>query len=247
MPSDRSLCISRLFLLTLLFFPAAVWGQSASTPEQEKTAPKPSYDGEWWLSLGGWEQYGFLSGYENCYLSEYHGSVGFPKEVQSYVDDLNKYYLADASRLKTSVSDALDALRDAGNDAALPLMKRKPREGSQEFDGKFWFEADSATQLGFVEGYLACHSAKLKDADAQFSKAPSDYVELINKAYNITDNTDDVDEDKAPLKIADVLHRLKDEAAPAAKPGGQGSPAGVSRSTGVPAKIDAPVLRAYIS
>jgi hypothetical protein len=185
----------------------------------EPVADAPVYDGEWWLSVGGWEQYGFISGYQDCYTSEYRGSAPFSKEVQSYADELNKYFLADPARRKQTVSEALDAVRGAGADAPIPSSKAdaSPTSDQAAYDGRFWFDADQAAELGFVEGYLACHAAKVKDADGKFSKAPAEYVDLINKQYEISDDTDDIAADKAPIKIADVLHRLKDEAGPPPK------------------------------
>ncbi len=195
---------------------------AAAEPPSEPS-PRPVFDGDWWLSLGSWEQYGFVSGYQDCYNSEYHGSVPLLKEIQSYVDDLNKYFLADPTRRKQTVSEALDALRGAASDSALPARKAAnpppPDQPEQKvYDGRFWFDADAAAELGFVEGYLACHTAKLKDADATFSAAPSEYVDRINQEYGITDDTDDIAADKAALKLADVLHKLKDEEAPPPKP-----------------------------
>ena len=203
----------------LLVLGAAARAVHAQQPAEPSAV---AYNGEWWLSLGGWEQYGFLSGYEDCYAFEYRGSVAFNKEIQSYIDDLTKYFQADPERRKQTVSEALDALRGAAEDKPAPPGNESPPGAHGSFDGRFWFDADPAAELGFVEGYLACHSAKVKDADGKFSKPPSEYVDLINKAYNITDDTDDVDADKAPMKIADVLHRLKDEEpSPAAKPAPQ--------------------------
>jgi hypothetical protein len=213
----RSSILACFLLVMLLLLGAAagvVHAQQAAQPSA------PVYDGEWWLSLGGWEQYGFLSGYEDCYAFEYRGSVAFNKEIQSYIDDLSKYFQADPERRKQTVSEALDALRGAGEDKPAPPGNETPAGAQSSFDGRFWFDADPAAELGFVEGYLACHSAKVKDADGKFSKPPSEYVDLINKAYNITDDTDDIDADKAPIKIADVLHRLKDEEPPPAKAAG---------------------------
>jgi len=206
--------------------------RSTQAPSQPAA---PVYDGDWWLSLGNWERYGVVSGYEDCYTFEYRGSVPFTKEVRSYIDDLNKYFLADAARRKETVSGALDALRGASAEKSAPAAAGDaPAADHGDFDGKFWFEAEAAAQLGFVEGYLACHGAKMKDADARFSKPPSEYVELINKAYNITDDTDDVDPEKAVMKIADVLHGLKDqEPAPAPQQPGAARayfPAGVPAS-----------------
>jgi hypothetical protein len=159
-----------------------------------------------------------ISGYEDCYAFEYRGSVPFAKEIQTYIDELTRYYQADPASRKQSVSEVLDVLRKAANDRPMPAGPELATPAHGDFDGRFWFDADPAAELGFVEGYLACHGAKLKDADAKFSRAPAEYVDLINKAYNITDDTDDVDPDKAPMKIADVLHRLKDEEPSPAKP-----------------------------
>ncbi|HMD30548.1 MAG TPA: hypothetical protein VKG84_01480 [Candidatus Acidoferrales bacterium] len=203
------------FLLFLLFFPGAA--QAQQTPA---AAPLPVYNGDWWLSVSGWEQYGFLSGYEDCYAFEYRGSAAFTKEVQSYIDDLNKYFLADRARRKETVSHALDVLRNAATDASGAAGSAGAASSTHGgLDGRFWFDADPAAELGFVEGYLACHTAKVKDADGKFSKPPAEYVDGINKAYGITDDTDDVDPEKAPIKIADALHKLKDEEAVPGKPG----------------------------
>ena len=198
---------------------------AGTPPTETATAPaeRPVYDGDWWLSLGGWEQSGFITGYEDCYNSEYHGTVPFTKEAQSTVDELNKYFLADPARRKQTVSDALDELRSAASDSALPSYKlANPPPPDQPpaavYDGHFWFDADPAAELGFVEGYLACHSAKLKDADAKFSRAPAELVDRITQAYGITDDTEDVAADKGAVKISEVLHQLKDPDPAPAKP-----------------------------
>jgi len=217
MPQWRRFAVAGLMFSALLFFPRPSSGQSQPPEKPAEQPAAPAYDGEWWLSLGGWEQYGVISGYQDCYAFEYRGSVPFTKEIQTYIEDLNKYFQSDPALRKQTVSEALDGLRKAAGDQPTPAAPDSPTSAHGDFDGKFWFEADPAAELGFVEGYLACHSAKLKDADAKFSKSPSEYVDLINKAYNITDDTDDVDADKAPMKIADVLHRLKDEEPPPAK------------------------------
>jgi len=219
MHHGRRLFSPLLIFLALLILPQASRGQAPATEKPAEPAAGPTYDGDWWLSLGSWEQYGVVSGYEDCYVFEYRGDLAFSREIQAYIDDLNKYYLSDVALRKRTVSDALDIVRKIANEQLTPGAGDTPREAHGEFDGKFWFDADPAAELGFVEGYLACHSVKLKDADGKFSKTASEYVDLINKAYNITDDTDDVDADKAPMKIADVLHRLKDqEPPPAAKP-----------------------------
>jgi hypothetical protein len=226
-----------LLLLAMAVFPArAQQPAPAPAPQTSPDSPaaepaaepssRPVFDGDWWLSIGSWEQYGFVSGYQDCYNSEYHGPAPLTREVQSYTDDLNKYFLADPTRRKQLVGDALDTLRGAASDlaaaaanAAVPAPGDQPAAAGQSvYDGRFWFDADPAAELGFVEGYLACHTAKLKDADAKFSAAPSEYVDRLNQEYGITDDTDDIDADKAPIKLSDVLHKLRDEEAPPPKP-----------------------------
>jgi len=198
-------------LLVCLPFAAAA-GARQTSPAQ----PAPVvYDGDWWLSLGSWEQYGVVSGYQDCYTHEFRGPGAFNQEMQAYIDELNKYFLADPAHRKDTVVQALDNLLTFKAAASASTGTPAP---ANVYDGRFWFDADSAAELGFVEGYLACHTAKLKDSDGKFSKAASAYVTAINKAYNINDDTDDIDADKAPITIAAVLHKLKDDEAPPAKP-----------------------------
>jgi len=222
MRRGRSLFPPLLIFCVLLILPQASLGQAPGAEKPAEQTAAPTYDGHWWLSLGGWEQYGVISGYKDCYVFEYRGDLAFTREIQTYIDALTKYYLSDVALRKRTVSEALDFVHKIANEQAAPGASDTPTKAHADFDGTFWFDADPAAELGFVEGYLACHSAKVKDADGKFSKAPSEYVDLINKAYNITDDTDEVDADKAPMKIADVLHRLKDEQSPpAARPASQ--------------------------
>ena len=176
-------------------------------------APKKTYDGAWWASVGNWEQAGFMNGYIDCHAFEFRGTVAFDKPPQAYVDALNAFYQQSADSKTVLVSEALDRIRSAVNEASAP----PPAAGAPgpaphgAFDGKFWFDAETPqVQIGFIEGYLACHSAKIKDADGHFSKSAEEYVPLINEVYGITDDTEDVDPIKAVAKIADVLHQLRD-------------------------------------
>jgi len=218
----RSQRVCFLLLLPLGLFAASVAPVSAQQappePPPAQAPAAPVYDGDWWLSLLSGEQNGVISGYQDCYVFEYHGSVPFDKPLPSYVDDLNKYFLADSTRTKQTVSEALDAVRGAASDSTLPAYKlaNPPPPDQAVYDGRFWSDADPATKLGYVEGYLACHAAKLKDADAKFSRAPSDYVDGINQAYGTPENSDDTD--KAAMRVATLLHSLKDPENPPAKP-----------------------------
>jgi hypothetical protein len=180
-----------------------------AAPQSEKK----SYDAAWWNSLGNWEQAGFMNGYMDCHAFEYRGTVPFAKPTQAYVDALNLFYQQSGANKKLTVSQALDRIRGAASESSTPPVASAatPALHGGSYDGKFWFDAETPqVQLGFVEGYLACHTAKVKDADGRFSKSAEDYVPLINTAYGITDDTEEVDPQKAEQKIADVLHQLKD-------------------------------------
>ena len=189
-----------------------------STPE---TQAAPVYDGQWWLLLDDDEQTGFVAGYQDCYISEFHGGGIFNKDIPSYVDDLNKYFLADATRQTQTLSEALDKVRGGGDDTPLPAYKAA-KPGPKDipvYDGKFWAEAGASARRGFVEGYLVCHTAKLKDADGKFSKNSSEYAGQITQAYSEQDSSVDTGGEKAGERIGSVLHRFKDPKAAPGKPG----------------------------
>ena len=200
-------------------------GAAARSQAATQNQAGPVYDGQWWLLRDGEEQTGFVSGYQDCYVSEYHGGGLFNKDIQSYVDDVNKYYLADATRATQSVSEALDAVRGGGSETPLPAYKaaKPPPEGQAVYDRQYWRDAGPSVRTGFVEGYLACHAAKLKDADAKFSKEPAEYVEGIEKAYLAEENSAGSQGEKPQTRIATMLHRLRDPETPPAKPASQPS------------------------
>jgi hypothetical protein len=199
-----------MFVLFLIFFSPLLLAPAWPAPQQPQ---KKIHDGAFWASIGNWEQAGFMNGYMDCHAFEYRGTAPFTKPPQSYVDALNAFYQQSADNKSVSVAEALDRNRGAANETSAPPVAGAAGPAPHgAYDGKFWFDAETPqVQLGFVEGYLACHSAKVKDADGHFSKPAEEYVPLINDAYGITDDTDDVDPQKGAEKIADVLHRLRDE------------------------------------
>jgi hypothetical protein len=195
-------------ILLLLFYALSAPPVATAPPQGEKKA----YDGPWWQGLGNWEQTGFMTGYVDCHAFEYRGTVAFTKPPQAYIDGLTSFYQQSAANKSVSVSQALDRIRDAGSETSGPPPAAGGPAPHGVYDGRFWFDAETPqVQLGFVEGYLACHTAKVKDADGHFSKSAEEYVSLINDAYGITDDTEDVDPQKGAQKIADVLHQLRDE------------------------------------
>ena len=197
-------------IILAIFLSAALAAAPAlAAPPQ---AEKKSYDAAWWGSLGNWEQAGFMNGYMDCHAFEYRGTVPFAKPPQAYVDALNNFYQQSADNKKLRVSQALDRIRGAASETSAQPASGSPAPAQHgSYDGKFWFDAETPqVQLGFIEGYLACHTAKVKDADGRFSKPADDYIALVNTAYGITDDTEEVDPQKAEQKIADVLHQLRD-------------------------------------
>ena len=230
-PRGGSRRLNLILFLPVLLVVASAAPMSGQKTEEEQTPTQtasgeragPTYDGDWWLSISGEEQTGFVSGYEDCYIFEYHGGTPFTKDIPSYVDDLNKYYLADMTRGKRTVSEALDGIRGGTEDTPLPAYKaaKPPPQGQMVYDGGYWQDAGASTRLGFVEGYLACHAAKLKDEDAKFSKAPSEYVQGISQAYLREESSAGDQSEKPVTRISTVLHRLKDPETTPAKPPGQ--------------------------
>ncbi len=198
----------RIIVLLLLLAAVTLAPASALAQQPESKA----HDGAWWLSLGAWEQYGFISGYADCYESEFRGTALFTKAVQFYIDAVNAYFKQSAENRKQGVSEALDAVRGAAGEGstARPPAGESKTEPREAYDGKFWFDAEPPAQIGFIEGFLECHAVKVKDADGRFSKSPQEYATQINDAYGITDDTEEVDSQKGAEKIAAVLHRLRD-------------------------------------
>jgi len=74
------------------------------------------------------------------------------------------------------------------------------------WDGLWWKGGTTAklSQLGYVEGYLACYRGEAHSPRGSFSKSPSQYVSLITGWYKSSGKED--------AKIADVLFKFRDDA-----------------------------------
>lgn len=70
-------------------------------------------------------------------------------------------------------------------------------------------------QVGFVEGYLACHAKLDHNKGGTFSKPAAEYVNLITEWYGFNRDTDAVNAKRQPTAIADVLFKFRDQAQPA--------------------------------
>jgi len=71
------------------------------------------------------------------------------------------------------------------------------------------------------EEFSTRKAAKLKDMDAKFSKAPSEYVQGISRAHVAEESTAGDYAEKPATRIATIIHRLRDPESKPAKPGTQ--------------------------
>ena len=71
--------------------------------------------------------------------------------------------------------------------------------------------AGPGAQLGFIEGYLACHGGLNNNRGGTFSRTAADYVKSISGWYRFDNETGDIDGERQPTFIADVLFRFRDQ------------------------------------
>jgi hypothetical protein len=181
--------------------------------QQEK-----KFDGNWWLLAPSFEQSGFLTGYLDCYIYEFRGTDRFSKPTEEYVQLLTDWYRVNPGVRYRPVGDMIHEFRDRPGD--------QPREGGEKwdedhgyFDGAWWklvsaLEIRRLERLGFVEGYLWCHTVRLRGKDGTFSKTAGEYVSFVTQWYGLDEKTGDIDGSREPEKIASVLHKFRDGTPP---------------------------------
>lgn len=186
------------FTLTLC---APALGQR-NQPE-EKTM---DYGGEWWLSRSSIEQRGYIDGDADCYTSLLKGelkSIASTEKVQAFV---NQFY-EDPTHWPSPVSHVVRTFysRNAVSHEASSTGSESWNEPHGYWDGLWWKGGTIArlTQLGYVEGYLACYKNEAHSPHGTFSKSSTEYVSLISSWYDRTGKED--------TKIADVLSRFRDQ------------------------------------
>lgn len=168
-----------------------------------------TYDGDWWDSLSSAEQEGFIFGYGDCYADS------ADQRVRISIDDANMriavgvFYQAH-QKLRTRPVPLV--LRDiwSGHVNVAETRHVVAGEGWRQrhgyFDGLWWKGSNSAEQLGFVEGYAACHNTELRKAKP-LTLEPEKYVSLLSGWY--TPGGDDaLVAQHQGAKIADVLQRF---------------------------------------
>jgi hypothetical protein len=62
--------------------------------------------------------------------------------------------------------------------------------------------------VAFVEGYLFCHEHLDGNKGGVCAKTPDEYRVLISRWYRLDESTGDMDSDREPVAIADVLFKV---------------------------------------
>jgi len=176
------------------------------------------HDGHWWLLLTSEEQAGYINGDSDCYVWELHRKFNNSQSAEDVNELVTDFYRDAPAKRSLPVFDAIRAV-----DLLPPL--RKPAPGGEVwkdrhwyFDGQWWRQGTPADRLGFVEGYLACYRAGVKNARSNFLEPASQYVALINQWYGLNEETGDVIPSRVHAKIAHVLFKFRRVAKPSREP-----------------------------
>jgi len=214
--------VARKSLIGSLLFCSCLALGALSVGAKAQHKKEVSYDGHWWLSISPGERSGFLNGYLDCYTYEYKGPAEFTVNPPAVARDLvTEFYEASPCRLSESVPDALNRFSNRHVEKVTPTGGQPIKGRHGFYDGTYWKQISAiggkAEQLGFVEGYLCCHSHVARNEGGIFSKAPSEYVPLITRWYGFVEETGDVNAKREPAKIADVVFKFRDHG-PDSKP-----------------------------
>ena len=171
-----------------------------------------SYDGNWWNELSKDERIEFYTGYLDC--AAYDAEQDIPNPYWDQVEsEVTKFYNENTSEIEKPVIVVIRQLYATG--------KLKPREvttGGEYypekhgiFDGEYWRQLYfENVKLRFIEGYLVCQR-EFKKPEASFSREAKWYVEQISQWYGVqSDDPSEINAERSPDKIADVLYKLKD-------------------------------------
>lgn len=176
------------------------------------------YNGPWWLSVGTAERAGFIDGYRDCYEYEFRGPERFSCGTDTYTTAITHFYSRGTSvERATFVGQALSKLKDAPGLKLTVPGASQPREPHGGKDGLYWMQlsvAGGGGQVGFVEGYIACHARLNNNKGGTFSKTAADYVKSISDWYRFDRETGDIDATRQPTFVADALFHFKDQHVP---------------------------------
>ncbi len=203
-----------LCLAWLVQPPGAPAHTAAAAREQPRAAAL--YDGHWWMSVGEDERFGFLNGYLDCYRYEFMGPDRYTSFAVVYRTALTDFYAkGGATDRDASISDLLHRLRDTGPPPPIEPFSGHNAEPHGGNDGLVWRAMGAHVdaefeQLGFVEGYLACHAALNHNKGGTFSKPAKEYVTAITTWYRFNISTGNFDSKRERVPVADVLFKFRD-------------------------------------
>ncbi len=167
------------------------------------------YDGHWWLLLTSEEKSGYLNGDADCHTFELKAKPRYSKSAADEQESVTNFYRDEPDKRSLPVFEAIRIVEDE------PPLRETGKGGEVwtephgYWDGQWWREGSPADRLGFVEGYLACHSRSQRPHGA-LSRTPPEYARLINQWYKLNEETGDVEPDRVDTKIADVLFKFRD-------------------------------------
>lgn len=171
------------------------------------SAQNKSYDGIWWQSRTSPELEGFVFGYGDCY-----DPAG--QKIRLSIDDADTllavsiYYQSHQKNLSRPAGHVLKDVWDGHvsvHTARHPLRGEGWRERHEYFDGTWWKGSNAAEQLGFVEGYVACHNSETRNPKL-LTLEPDKYVEMLSAWYAAADET--VAAQHQAEKMSDVFQRF---------------------------------------
>lgn len=186
------------FWLVTLFFPSLLVGAQSSTS-----------DGDWWQKSSAAEQEGFILGYGDCYADPEGTRVRFVSEDSEVRIAMSTYYQSHASERHRPAAKVLKDVW-SGHIEIRGSLPARVGEGWRErhgfLDGGWWKGSNPAEQLGFIEGYIACHNAE-ETRQPALRHLPNWYAPQVTHWYDQPGDEEIVAQRRA-MKIHEVLTRV---------------------------------------
>ena len=168
-----------------------------------------TYDGGWWQMRTAPEQEGFIFGFGDCYADPAGQKIRILLDDAEIRIAMGTYYQGH-ERLRTR--PVAQVLKDIwSGHVSVPEAKHAAvgqgwRERHGYFDGLWWKGSSPTEQLGFVEGYIACHNTEHRKVQPLRLPAAS-YVQSINTWYAMPGD-ESVAAQRRAEKVGDVLLRF---------------------------------------
>lgn len=149
----------------------------------------------------------------DCYVYDAEmGKNGLNMTTEFWAPQITRFYMDHQDEHGLSVASVLEKLI---LNPRIANAKSHPGETTilegkhATFDSDLWRTRLPEERLGYVEGYLSCQTAFGKPKGT-FSKTDAWYVNHISNWYGLKPGTDEIDDRKAGVKIADVLYLFRD-------------------------------------